>query len=269
MALAIPTAPDTTSKITPAQTETAHHPHLKRDMKLFDATALVIGCIIGAGILRVASPVAAALQSPALVLPAWIIGGLISLCGALCYAELGAAFPKSGGDYVYLTHAYGRLTGFLFGWTKLFIERTGTIAILGFVFAEYLGFFTHYGSVGSKIAASAAILALTGANIAGIHTAKGVQNFFSTLKVLALVGIIAVGILFWNHVPASQNLSHFFPATFNGSTLMSIGMALVFILWTYGGWTESAYVAEEIKNPARDLPGSIILGLALTTALYL
>ena len=149
------------------------------------------------------------------------------------------------------------------------IDRTGTIAILGFVFAEYLGYFTHYGSVGSKIASSAAILLLTGCNIAGIHTAKEVQNFFSTLKVLALIAIVAIGLLFWNHANASQNFSQWFPASINGSTWMSIGMALVFILWTYGGWTESAYVAEEIKNPARDLPWSIILGLSLTTGLYL
>ena len=266
MALALRTE-SRQKQIIPAAQNT--QPHLKRDLRLFDATALVIGCIIGAGIFRVASPVAGVLQSPGLVLLAWVIGGLISLSGALCYAELGGAFPKSGGDYVYLTKAYGRLAGFLFGWTKLFIERTGTIAILGFVFSEYLGFFTHYGPLGSKIAASCAILALTACNIVGIHTAKGVQNFFSTLKVLALVGIIATGIIFWNNVPAGQNLSNFFPSTFNGNTMMSIGMALVFILWTYGGWTESAYVAEEIKNPARDLPWSIILGLGLTTALYL
>ncbi|MBI4397693.1 MAG: SH3 domain-containing protein [Candidatus Omnitrophica bacterium] len=244
-------------------------PRLKRDLKLFDATALVIGCIIGAGIFRVASPVAGVLSYPGLVLAAWVIGGLISMAGALCYAELGAAFPKSGGDYVYLTKSYGRLTGFLFGWTKLFIERTGTIAILGFVFSEYLGFFTQYGPAGSKTAASLAILALTACNIVGIHTAKNVQNFFSSLKVLALAAIILAGAIFWGKSGAGVNLAHWFPETINGSSWMGIGMALVFILWTYGGWTESVYVAEEIENPARDLPRSIILGLALVTALYL
>lgn len=242
---------------------------LKRDLKLFDATALVVGCIIGAGIFRVASPVAGVLTHPGLVLAAWILGGLISLAGALSYAELGAAFPRTGGDYVYLDRAYGRFVGFLFGWTKLFIERTGTIAILGFVFAEYLGFFTHYGNLGSKLAASLAILGLTGINIIGIHTAKEVQNVLSTLKVLALLAIITTGIACWPQSNAAQNLEPFLPPSINGSTLMSIGMALVFILWTYGGWTESAYVAEEIRNPTRDLPRSIILGLALTTGLYL
>ena len=244
-------------------------PHLKRDLRLFDATALVIGCIIGAGIFRMASPISSVLQYPGLILAAWVLGGLISLTGALCYAELGAAFPKSGGDYVYLTKAFGRVTGFLFGWTKLFIERTGTIAILGFVFAEYLGFFTHYGPVGSKIAASLAILGLTGCNIVGIHYAKEVQNFFSTLKVLALVGIIITGIVCWGKIDAGANFTQWFPSTINGGTFMGLGMALVFVLWTYGGWTESAYVAEEINNPTRDLPWSIILGLALTTTLYL
>src|SRR3989338_1847395 len=112
---------------------------LIRSLGLGDATMLVIGCIVGVGIFRTASSIAAYLSSPLLILALWGFGGLLSLCGALCYAELASMFPASGGDYVYISEIYGRFWGFLFGWTKLFIERTGTIAILGFVFAEYAG----------------------------------------------------------------------------------------------------------------------------------
>src|SRR3989338_5265908 len=117
----------------------APRPILIRSLGLGDTTMLVIGCIVGVGIFRTASSIAGHLPSPALILALWAFGGVLSLCGALCYAELASMYPSSGGDYVYITETYGRFWGFLFGWTKLFIERTGTIAILGFVFAEYLG----------------------------------------------------------------------------------------------------------------------------------
>ncbi len=249
---------------------------LRRTMRLPDATALVIGCIIGAGIFRMAAPVATHVTYPGLVMLVWIAGGLLSFCGALCYAELGAAMPKTGGDYVYLTSAFGRLTGFLFGWTKLFIERTGTIAVLGFVFAEYLGYFTGSGPVGTKIAASSAIILLTLANTFGVQYGARVQNVFSTLKVLSLAGIIVVG---WIMVGArpfdvaqggrAVPLQTWWPASMEFSSFSSWGLALTFVLWTYGGWTESAYVAEEIQNPQKNIPRSILYGLLLTTALYL
>lgn len=236
---------------------------LRRVLGLRDATALVVGCIVGAGIFRVAAPVARHLDSPGLILFAWVIGGLLSFCGALCYAELGAAYPKAGGDYVYLTRAYGRLTGFLFGWTKVFIERTGTIAILAFVFAEYLGGLLGYGSLGMRGVATAAVLGLTAANVAGVEHGSRVQTVMTGVKIAALLAIVAVG--WW----ARQPVLAFWPSAWDASTISSLGVALVFILWTYGGWTESAYVAEEVRDPARTVPWSIVLGLAAATALYL
>lgn len=238
---------------------------LRRVLGLRDATALVVGCIIGAGIFRVAAPVAARLPHPGLILAVWVLGGLLSLCGALCYAELGAAYPRAGGDYVYVTRAYGRLAGFLFGWTKVFIERIGTIAILGFVFAEYLGGITGYGPFSVKVAATAAVIGLTAANVAGVQYGSRVQNLFTGLKVAALVAIIAAG---WTAgltaAPGQEGWGGLTPPP-----LASLGPALVFVLWTYGGWTESCYLAEEVRDPQRTLPRSIFLGLAVTTALYL
>lgn len=238
-----------------------------RGLNLFDASLLVVGCIIGAGIFRTPASIAAYLQSPFLFLLVWFIGGLFSLCGALCYAELASSFPKTGGDYIYLSEAYGGLVGFVFGWTKLFIERTGTIAVLAFVFAEYFGFVFQYSEETLKAVACGAILFLTIANIVGIRCGKYVQNIFTLLKISALIGIISFGIT-RAHTTVSY-LYPFFPKTVSWETVPSMGVALIFVLWTYGGFTEAAYVAEEVKNPERNLPRAILFGLLTTMTLYL
>ena len=237
---------------------------LRRVLGLRDATALVVGCIVGAGVFRVAAPGAPALPPPGPILLVWIAGGLISFCGALCYAELGAAYPKAGGDYVYLTRAYGRLTGFLFGWTKVFIERTGTIAILAFVFAEYLGHLTGLSATAVRVLATLAVMGLTAANIAGVQHGSRVQIAMTTLKVAALAAIIAVGGWWCWQGGVVPTTAADVAVSWSG-----FGLALVFVLWTYGGWAESAYLAEEVRDPARTVPWSILWGLALTTTLYL
>ena len=169
-------------------------PELRRSLRLPDATALVIGCVIGAGIFRTAASIAKHLQEPWLVMAVWAAGGLISFCGALCYAELAAAYPKTGGDYVYIRKAYGSAASFLFGWTKMFTERVGTIAVLGFVFAEYAASVLRLDPFQTKELAAAAILGLTWANILGVHVGKGVQNLLTMVKLAALLLIIGVGL---------------------------------------------------------------------------
>ncbi|MDO8730783.1 MAG: amino acid permease [Candidatus Omnitrophota bacterium] len=239
---------------------------LRRSLHLPDATALVIGCVIGAGIFRTAASISKHLQEPWLVMAVWVAGGFISFCGALCYAELGAAYPKTGGDYVYIKKAYGPAAGFLFGWTKIFTERVGTIAVLGFVFAEYLSGVLGLSPVQTRELAMLGILGLTWANIAGIHVGKGVQNLLTAVKLIALLAIIVVGL---SVAPAAAAASLPAVSSLDLSTLQAFGVALVFVLWTYGGWTESAYVAEEIHDPHRNLPWSILLGLSVVTLLYL
>jgi len=238
-----------------------------RSLGLGDATMLVIGCIVGVGIFRTASSIAAHLNSPALILALWVCGGLLSLCGALCYAELASMFPASGGDYVYISEVYGRFWGFLFGWTKLFIERTGTIAILGFVFAEYAGRVVAFDAAWLRWVAAGAILLLTAVNVFGIRWGKYVQNIFTALKIVALFSIIIAGM----GAVASQNTvnPNWTLPPIDGSVLQAMGVALVFVLWTYGGWTEAAYVAEEVKDAAHNVPRAIIQGVVLTTILYL
>jgi len=228
---------------------------------------LVIGCIVGVGIFRTASSIAGQLTSPVLILALWAVGGLISLCGALCYAELASMFPASGGDYVYITEIYGRFSGFLFGWTKLFIERTGTIAILGFVFAEYFSRVVPYDTHTLRWVAAASILLLTAVNTAGVRWGTYVQNVFTVLKIAALACLILAGLSITGHpqaVPVNWSLP-----SLDVPLVQSMGVAFVFVLWTFGGWTEAAYVGEEVKNPTRNIPRSIILGVVLTTVLYL
>ncbi len=240
---------------------------LTRSLTLFDATMLVIGCIVGVGIFRTASAIAGHLQSPALILGLWVAGGLLSLCGALCYAELAGMYPVTGGDYVYVTETYGRFWGFLFGWTKLFIERTGTIAILGYVFAEYTRRIVPYGDGWLRWVAVAAILLLTAVNVAGVRWGKYVQNIFTLLKLAALGVLIAAGV----YAASAQHVvvPSWAVPPLDLSTWQSLGVALVFVLWTYGGWTEAAYVAEEVHQPTRNIPRAIVGGVLLTTALYL
>ena len=228
---------------------------------------LVIGCIVGVGIFRTASPIAQHVQSPLLILALWVVGGIVSLCGALCYAELAAMFPASGGDYVYIRKVYGPFWGFLFGWTKLFIERTGTIAILGFVFAEYGNRLVPYGERAFRLVAAGAIALLTLVNVLGVRWGKYVQNVFTALKILALASIVAAGFLvFTSHSTTAPDWTL---PPFNFSTLQSLGVAFVFVLFTYGGWTEAAYVAEEVREPTRNVPLAIIGGVVLTGLLYL
>ncbi len=241
-----------------------------RELNLWDASAIVVGCIIGAGIFRVPHAIAQHLQNPLAILLTWVAGGVLSMTGALCYAELAGLFPKTGGDYIYLRETYGSLVSFLFGWTKLFVERTGTIAIIAFVFSEYVSYLVGFPKDYTRAVAVAAIVALTAANMVGLKYGKTIQNIFTTIKVLALAFIIVLGLLF---LPREIHQGHIFPLVtgerFSFSMIQSAGIALIFILWTYGGWTEAAYVAEEVENPSRNLPLAIIGGLAGVTLLYI
>lgn len=241
-------------------------PFPARRLGLWDASALVVGCIIGAGIFRLSDSVARASPSVFLFLAAWGLGGLLSLCGALVWAELATRFPRNGGEYVFLSNGYGRAWGFVYGWTRLFVSRTGTLAILAFVFAEHAARVFGAPPAAVKPLATAAVLGLTALNILGVRFGKSVQNLFTVLKLLALFGIIAVGLLAGRGSPV--HLTPFWPRG-QTSILSSLGLALIPVLWTYGGWYEAAYVAGEVKDPQTNLPRAIVGGLLATTGVYL
>jgi APA family basic amino acid/polyamine antiporter len=242
---------------------------------------LVVGIVIGSGIFLTSGIIARAIPHPGLIIAAWALGGVVSLAGALTFAELGAAFPGSGGLYVYLREAYGPLPAFLYGWLNFVAYQTGVIAALAVGFAEYLGHFApglgidHVvlgsGEEGSwsvsagQLMAALAILVLTAVNVRGLTLGKRVQNVVTALKVLALLVFVVLGLL---ADPARAAA----PAAPAGGLptgwLAGLGVALVAVLWTYDGWLNVPNVAEEMRDPRRALPRALVGGLAIVTVAY-
>jgi len=234
----------------------------RKELSLFDSTCIIVGIIIGAGIYQMAPSIASGAGSWWGVIVIWIVGGLISLFGALGYAELASAYPKEGGDYVYLSRAYGPWAGFLFGWGQLAIIRPGDIAIMAFAFATYAR--TIYDPLAAhpeysqRVFACAAVIILTVINILGVKEGKWTQNILTTVKTLGLLAIVVVAII----APQSQK-------TAAPVESIPLSLALVFVLFTYGGWNEMAYVAAEVKNQRRNIVRALVLGATVVTILYL
>ena len=252
---------------------------LKRQLGLFDSSMMVIGIVIGSGIFMTTGLMAEAIPSASLILLAWVLGGLQMLAGALTYAELGAAMPKAGGQYVFLREAYGQLPGFLFGWIAFVAYISGTNAALAIAVAEHVGSF--YPSlttqniiidVGSfsissgQIFALSLILILSIINYLGIVFGKWIQNIFTVLKIgsILLFALTGLFISTGNHIDMSLNTTNMSI----GSILTGMGIALVAVNWTVGGWEYITFAAGEIKNPKRNLPLALIIGTVTILTLY-
>jgi len=238
---------------------------LKRELHLWDAVAAIIGTVVGAGIFRVPASVAQLIPDEKLILFAWILGGILSLSGALTFASLAASYPTSGGEYVYLRETFGKTFSFVYGWTLFLVIRAGSLAGVAYIFAEYAAYFIPVKTVGIRLIATGGVLFLTLVNFFGVRYGRNVQSFFSGLKVAVLLFIVAIG---WMMGPQADVPNPAGEGVIQLSHAGAFGFALIFILWSYGGWNESAYLGEEIKNPERNLPLSIILGIILVTGLY-
>ena len=254
---------------------------LVRGLGVWDGILLTVGGVIGSGIFLVSSDIARVLPHGGLLLLVWLAGGLLSLAGALTYAELGAMFPRAGGIYHFLKEAYGPLPGFLYGWACFLVIMSGGVAAIAIGFGEYLGAFLPFSSSanvlvsqtiggwtwtlsGVQVAAVAAILTLTAINHFGLRQGAAVQNLMSVLKIGA---IVAVGVLgFW--VPAKSVLGIGAPLP-TGGLLAAFGIAMIAALWTYDGWYGLTFAAGEMRNPGRSLPLGLIGGTAIITGLYL
>mgnify|MGYP001158231735 FL=1 len=255
-------------------------PKLDRQLGLFDSTMMVVGIVIGSGIFMTTGLMADALPSASLILIVWLLGGLQMLAGALTYAELGAAMPKAGGQYVYLREAYGSLPAFLFGWVAFIAYLTGTNAAIAVAVAEHLGSFypsisTHnivigfdYFSIsGGQIFAISLILILSFINYLGILFGKWIQNVFTILKIGSILFFALAGLFIstGNHIDFSIN-----PTSMSiGSILTGMGIALVAVTWTVGGWEYVTFAAGEIKNPKKNLPLALIIGTVVIFVLYI
>src|SRR6266576_7244886 len=233
-----------------------------RRLGLFSGTMAVVGGIIGGGIFRTPATVAERLRSPGLVLLAWVIGGVIALIGAFCFGELGQRRPRAGGGYVYLRETFGPLPAFLYGWTLVLVIATGAIAAVAVTFADYtlalLGLPHSY----SMPLAVAAIVFHAGINYIGVRPAAITQNIFTVLKLVALAVLIASGLLLAVPLPP-------FAAPSPPPHFAALGSALVPILFTYGGWQQTNFIAEEIVEPERNLPRALLIGVAIVVAVYL
>ncbi len=244
----------------------------KRALGPFDAVMIVIGGIIGSGIFINPYIVAQRLGSTELVIGAWVAGAVIALIGALCYAELGAMSPAAGGQYVYLRDAYHPLVAFLYGWALLFMIEAGAMAAVAMTFAEYAVRLvsdqpqasTLVGAGGVRAIAIGAIVFLSIINYLGVVPGSRLLNVFVVLKVAALAVLIAAGLWFTGVVDPSQHMA---AASAEGSPL-AFGAALIPIVFAYGGWQSANYVAEEIKNPKRTLPLSLLIGTAVVAVIY-
>lgn len=235
-------------------------------LSMFDAVALIVGIVVGAGIFRTPSLVAANAGSSEAFLAAWVLGGLVSLVGALCYAELTTTFPSTGGDYHFLSRAFGKRLSFLFAWARMSVIQTGSVALLAFIFGDYLSQVYSLGEYSSVIYAAFVVISLTGINIIGLNFGTGTQKLLTTVEVLGLLLIIAVGFIF---APAAVETG----ATAASTTAnTSFGLTMVFVLLTFGGWNEAAYISGELrtgKTGKRRMARALILGILIITALYL
>ncbi len=245
---------------------------LKRELGLIETISIVIGRIIGSGIFRTPGPIMALVLSTSLFGLVWLIGGIITIFGAVCYAELVAMMPRSGGPYVFLRAAYPPVWAFLRGWAMFFVSETASITAVALVFAEYGSALWGIGTGSALphycviIIALGAIWALTIINCFGVLLSGIVQDIFGFMKLIA-VGAV-VGICFSSPGSLSNFSSPLWPSEFSWATILSVGAALRYAFFAYSGWEGATYVAEEVKNPRRNLPLSLFIGIAGILLLY-
>jgi APA family basic amino acid/polyamine antiporter len=232
-----------------------------------DATMINAGGIIGSGIFMVPATVALYTASSSLFFMVWILGGIVSLFGALSVAELGAAMPKAGGQYVYLNEAYGPVWGYLYGWSAVAVINTASMAAVGVAFAEYLKFFYTITDLAVKEIAIFSIILLTIINIVDVKSGARFQNIFTFAKLGAILGVILLGLFLEGG--STQNFSPLFTDRPSLSLIGPLGLAMVAVLWTFDGWIFVTYVAGEVKNPERNIPLSLIFCMVIVVSVYI
>jgi amino acid transporter len=233
-------------------------------LSLGDATAIIVGLIVGAGIFGTPSIVAGAVESPALFVAAWIAGGVISLIGALCYAELTTAFPSAGGEYHFIGRAYGRPLAFLYGWARMTVVVAGSIAVFAYLFGDYMSRVVNLGPQSSAVWAVLVVAVLTLVNWAGIREGKLTQNFFTFLECAGLVLIVVAGFVFAPDPEPAAAVTSGAP-WYMGAGL---GSAMVFVLFTYGGWNDAAYISAEVRERKRNMAKALLVSIGIVTLLY-
>ncbi len=267
----------------------------KKNLRLVDSTAIVIGSMIGSGIFIVSADISRQVGAPGWLLVVWVITGLLTIIAANSYGELAGMMPKAGGQYVYLREAYNPLTGFLYGWTLFTVIQTGTIAAVGMAFAKFMGVIVPWFSeknvlielLGFKfntvqLLAISSILVLTWLNSRGIKSGKIVQNSFTVTKVAVLIGFLIIGLffisngsvwqansdIFWNAVKVNKDGTGL--TTLTGFAIVAaVGTAMVGSLFSSDAWNNITFNGSEVINPRRNIPLSLFMGTVIVTVIYL
>ncbi len=257
---------------------------LVKGLGLFSATTLVMGSMIGSGIFIVSADIARQVNSPGLLILTWVVTAVLTMIAALSYGELAAAMPQAGGQYVYLRESFGPLSGFLFGWTMFLVIQTGTIAAVAVAFAKFTGVFVPWfsasnyligsGKIGlttQQLLAIVIIALLTAVNTRGIRTGAMVQNTFTVAKTFALLALVCVGFLAGRNPQAvSANFTDFWRnADWGMNAIRLVGVAMVGSLFSSDAWNNVTFTAGEVRNPRRNLPLSLALGVGIVSLLYL
>ncbi len=246
-----------------AADEVVEQPAISNHLGMWDAVSIIVGIVVGTAIFRTPSMVFQNVSGPWQALGIWLLGGVLCLFGALCYAELATTYPRNGGDYEYLSRAYGRWSGFLFGWAQLSVILTGSIGAMAYAFADYAAGLWQRPETEKAWIAAAAVTTITLLNLFGVFFGKVLQNVLSSAKVLGLVGVVVAGML-WGSGDVFRSTIEI-----PKESGASLGLALVFVLYAYGGWNDAVFVAAEVRDLRRNLPRALILGLIGITAIYL
>jgi amino acid transporter len=230
-------------------------------LSVVDAVALIVGVVVGAGIFKTPALVAMHAGGADLFLLAWLMGGVISLIGAFCYAELATAYPHSGGDYHYLRRAFGQDVAFLFAWARMMVLQTGSIAMLAFVFGDYVSQLLPIGQGGAALYAALAVTLITMLNLLGVEQGKSAQKVLTAAKILGVLSIVVVGLII--APPPTHDVAAGEPPR------VAFGLAMIFVLLTYGGWNEAAYMSGEVRDVQRNMVWSLLSAIALIATIFL
>ena len=238
----------------------------KPTLRLIDAIVLIIGIVVGAGIFRAPSVVASNTSSEYWFLGVWILGGIISIIGALCFSELSSTFPNAGGDYHFLKLAFGKHFSFLFAWARISVTQTGSIAILAYIAGDYLSQLFPIGAFSSTYYALIIIILISLFNILGIQFGTGIQKFLISLQFIGIFVIVVTGLLTEPSTSLSISESH---THFTPSSTASVSLALIFVLLTFGGWNEAAYISSELKSGSKKMTFVLVASIVVITSIYL
>lgn len=243
--------------------------HRLSGLSVVDGVAVLVGVVIGIGIFGFPPLVAQYSGNASIYIGLWVAGGLVMVVGALCYGELASTYPHAGGEYHFLRRAWGPNVGLLFAWARGTVIQTGSIAAVAFIYGEYAQQLIPLGSHGTALHGASAVALLTLLNMVGTHESKRLQIVFTTLTVLALASVITAGLLVSPPAMAELVVDARASGVAPGGLAAALGMGMVFVLLTYGGWNEAAYLSGELRDPGRNMSRVFMIGAAVVCAVYL